>query len=77
MGFAPERDWKYAEAKRFLLRTSGGCRLASLPSPHLCPAKCAQRHRKDLDSGQPMNRLLQGDVGSAKQVVALAAGMIL
>lgn len=38
--------------------------------------KCAMRSIKsDLESGQPMNRLLQGDVGSGKTVVAQYAAM--
>lgn len=40
--------------------------------------KAVQDIRRDLRSGQPMNRLLQGDVGSGKTVVAaLAMSMVL
>jgi ATP-dependent DNA helicase RecG len=39
--------------------------------------KALEHIRADLTSGQPMNRLLQGDVGSGKTVVAgLAAAMV-
>jgi ATP-dependent DNA helicase RecG len=40
--------------------------------------KALEDIRSDLDRGQPMNRLLQGDVGSGKTVVAaLGMGMVL
>lgn len=32
--------------------------------------------RGDIDSGQPMNRLIQGDVGSGKTIVAFLCGLI-
>src|SRR5687767_449443 len=74
-----KRDWKSAEAKRFLVADEWlGARLASLPFSLTSAQQNALNDiRKDLDSGQPMNRLLQGDVGSGKTVVAaLAAGII-
>ena len=74
-----KRDWKSAEAKRFSVADEWlGARLASLPFSLTSAQQNALNDiRKDLDSGQPMNRLLQGDVGSGKTVVAaLAAGII-
>jgi ATP-dependent DNA helicase RecG len=74
-----KRDWKSAEAKRFPIADEWlGARLASLPFTLTSAQQNALNDiRKDLDSGQPMNRLLQGDVGSGKTVVAaLAAGII-
>ena len=74
-----KRDWKSAEAKRFSVADEWlGARLASLPfSLTSAQQNALSDIRKDLDSGQPMNRLLQGDVGSGKTVVAaLAAGII-
>src|SRR5437660_12122520 len=38
-----------------------------------CQLKVLQEIRRDLASGRPMNHLLQGDVGSGKTVVAIAA----
>lgn len=53
-------------------------RVSGLPYELTNAQQKALRHvRKDLSSGSPMNRLLQGDVGSGKTIVAaLAAGMV-
>jgi len=74
-----KRDWKQVEARRFPVSDEWlGARLTNLPftltnaQQRAITDICA-----DLDSGKPMNRLLQGDVGSGKTVVAaLAAAMI-
>ena len=74
-----KRDWKQVEARRFSVSDDWlGARLTSLP---FTLTNAQQRAitdiRADFDSGKPMNRLLQGDVGSGKTVVAaLAAAMI-
>ncbi len=73
------RDWQSVEARRFSVPDE---RLDTLKSGLPFALTSAQERaiadiRADLDSGKPMNRLLQGDVGSGKTVVAaLAADMI-
>jgi ATP-dependent DNA helicase RecG len=72
-------DWKSVEAKRFPVSDEWlDTRLKSLPFTLTNAQQNALKDiRADLDSGKPMNRLIQGDVGSGKTVVAaLAAGMI-
>ena len=72
-------DWKSVEAKRFPVSDEWlDARLKSLPFTLTTAQQNALKDiRADLDSGKPMNRLLQGDVGSGKTVVAaLAAGII-
>lgn len=72
-------DWKSVEAKRFPVSDEWlETRLKNLPFTLTNAQQNALKDiRADLDSGKPMNRLLQGDVGSGKTVVAaLAAGMI-
>jgi ATP-dependent DNA helicase RecG len=73
------RDWKSVEAKRFSISDEWlGARTTSLPfTLTSVQGKAIADIRTDFDSGKPMNRLLQGDVGSGKTVVAaLAAAMI-
>jgi ATP-dependent DNA helicase RecG len=73
-----KRDWKKADARRFPISDEWlGARLTNLPFT----LTDAQRRaisdlRADLDSGKPMNRLLQGDVGSGKTVIAALAASI-
>ena len=74
-----KRDWKSVEAKRFSVSDEWmGARFTNLPFTLTSAQQNAIKDiRVDLDSGKPMNRLLQGDVGSGKTVVAaLAAAMI-
>jgi len=74
-----KRDWKQAEARRFSITDDWlGARLTSLPFTLTnAQQRAITEIRADFDSGKPMNRLLQGDVGSGKTVVAaLAAAMI-
>ncbi|HLO16744.1 MAG TPA: ATP-dependent DNA helicase RecG, partial [Anaerolineales bacterium] len=72
-------DWKAVEARRFPVSDEWlEARLKSLPFTLTTAQQNALKDiRADLDSGKPMNRLLQGDVGSGKTVVAaLAAGIL-
>jgi len=74
-----KRDWKSMEARRFEVSDEWlKDRIAALPF-QLTSAqeRAVSEIRTDLGSGQAMNRLLQGDVGSGKTVVAaLASAMI-
>jgi len=74
-----KRDWKSVDARRFPISDDWlASRLTSLPFTLTSAQQTAISDiRADLDSGKPMNRLLQGDVGSGKTVVAaIAAGVI-
>ena len=74
-----KRDWKQAEAKRFAVSDEWMERRVNTVPFSLTSAqqRALSDIRLDLNSGQPMNRLLQGDVGSGKTVIAaLAAGIL-
>ncbi len=74
-----KRDWQSVEARRFPVSDEWlDSQTKSLPfTLTSVQAKAVSNIRADFDSGKPMNRLLQGDVGSGKTVVAaLAAAMI-
>jgi ATP-dependent DNA helicase RecG len=67
-----KRDWKSVDGRRFPVSDEWmQSRLATLPFD-LTPAQqtALADIRADLDSGKPMNRLVQGDVGSGKTVAA-------
>ena len=72
-------DWKSVEARRFPVPDEWiEARLQSLPFTLTNAQQSALKDiRTDLDSGKPMNRLIQGDVGSGKTVVAAVAAAII
>ncbi|MFN8434264.1 MAG: ATP-dependent DNA helicase RecG [Anaerolineales bacterium] len=67
-----KRDWQVVEGKRFTTSDEWlGARLAALPFTLTSAQQEALNDiRSDLNSGKPMNRLIQGDVGSGKTVIA-------
>jgi len=74
-----KRDWQSVEGRHFTVADEWlGDRVAALPFALTSAQQEALNDiRKDLDSGRPMNRLIQGDVGSGKTVVAaLGASMV-
>lgn len=74
-----KRDWQTVDGKRFAVPDRWlDARLAALPFTLTSAQQSALTDiRGNLDSGKPMNRLIQGDVGSGKTVIAaLGASMV-
>jgi ATP-dependent DNA helicase RecG len=74
-----KRDWQSATARVFEVGDDWlSARVAALPYELTgAQQKVIANLRDDLKAGRPMNRLLQGDVGSGKTIVAaLAVAMI-
>jgi ATP-dependent DNA helicase RecG len=77
-GLAQKRDWKAADAKYFRLSDEQMAHWVKGLPYQLTNAqwKVLNEIRGDIDSGKPMNRLIQGDVGAGKTIVACLASMI-
>lgn len=73
-----KRDWQSVEGRRFIISDEWlDARLSNLPFTLTSAQQTTLNDiRKDLDSGKPMNRLVQGDVGSGKTVVAALGASI-
>ena len=74
-----KRDWQNRTARTYQVTDDWLTNQVSRLPYELTAAqnKALQDVRGDLSSGQPMNRLLQGDVGSGKTVIAALAVAIL
>ncbi len=76
---AQKRAWQSAAARRFEVDDAWlENQISRLPFPlTAAQMRAIEDIRADFLSGRPMNRLLQGDVGSGKTVIAaIAAGII-
>jgi ATP-dependent DNA helicase RecG len=73
-----KRDWQSVTARRFEIADEWmGARLSGLPFTLTgAQSRAVNEIRRDLAACRPMNRLLQGDVGSGKTVVAALAAAI-
>jgi ATP-dependent DNA helicase RecG len=75
-----KRNWQALEAKKYPVSDEWMDEIRKLLPYELTNAQSnvLQDVRNDLESGHPMNRLIQGDVGSGKTVVAfISAAMVL
>ncbi|MHC1741264.1 MAG: ATP-dependent DNA helicase RecG [Anaerolineaceae bacterium] len=73
-----KQNWQSGKAQNFSLpKEKMAALLSSLPfSLTNAQTKVLSEVSTDLDSGKPMNRLIQGDVGSGKTIIAALAACI-